>query len=275
LYGACPRTTCGGLDEADRESLDRDFEVCLDGGVTEDGERVEPCSSRYLSDPRFAAQVDQFAAETCGNSASLQNVYCGQFGFGERCDCVEPTIGTECAADEYCDGGTLNGICIAETDENGEATGYVGGYCISGPCDAGNQMAGSGAIGPQTGCGAEGFCINEQTENGVASICYRQCSANTDCREGYACEILGFFTNGDPAGRCQPACTTNEDCPVYTLDADPDTQLGSFCNTDGWCEIPCSPDEADSCGDGGQRICTVRADFNAETDFTGSCALAQ
>ena len=161
------------------------------------------------------------------------------------------------------------------TDENGEPTGYIGGYCLSGPCDSGSTMAGVGAIGPQTGCGAEGFCINEQSQQGVQSICYKSCSANTDCRSGYACEVIGFFNDADmtPAGRCQPACATNDDCEVYTLN-DGSGQLNSFCNTDGWCEVPCNPNEANSCGDGGGYVCTARTEFNAETDFGGSCALA-
>jgi hypothetical protein len=287
IYGSCLRETCAGLDATDRANLDASYDACLNGGTAQDGTVLNPCADDYLSDPQFAEQVDQFAAETCGESRALTSVYCGQFGLGWKCGCngvteppepVEPSEceldpDCECEVDEDCEGGTLNAICVPETDEDGEPTGPPGGRCLSGPCDAGSQMAGAGAIGPQTGCGEDGFCINEQTQNGVASVCYKQCSANTDCREGYACEVIGFFTNGDPAGRCQPACTTNEDCPVYTLDADPNTQLNSFCNTDGWCEIPCDPNEADSCGDSGRQACTARADFNADTDFTGSCEL--
>ncbi len=274
IFGSCPKNTCTGLDATDTANLDASYDACLNGGTAQDGTVLNPCAQDYLSDAQFAQQVDQFAAETCGNSPSLTNVYCGQFGFGEKCDCVEPNPGAACTTDDDCEGGTLNAACIAETDENGEDTGFPGGVCISGPCDAGSTMAGAGAIGPQTGCGAEGFCINEQSQQGVQSICYKQCSVNTDCRDGYACEVIGFFTNGDPAGRCQPACATNDDCPVYTLNADPNTQLNSFCNADGWCEIPCNPAEADSCGDSGQQVCTTRTDLNAATDFTGSCALS-
>ncbi len=272
IFGSCPKNTCTGLDSTARSNLDASFDACLNGGTAQDGSVINPCSQDYLRDPQFAAQVDQFAAEQCG-SETLRDVYCGQFGFGSACNCTEPNVGAACNDDSNCEGGTLNAICIAEIDENGDETGFPGGICISGPCDAGSTEAGAGAIGAQTGCGENGFCLNEQGQQGVQSICYRACSFNSDCRSGYACEVVGFFTNGDPAGRCQPACSSNADCPVYTLNADPNTQLNSFCNADGWCEVPCNPNEADSCGSSGQQTCTTRSNFNTTTDFTGSCSL--
>ncbi len=275
LFGSCVKNTCTGLDATDTASLDASYDACLNGGTAQDGSVINPCAQDYLSDPQFAAQVDQFAAETCGSSTALTGVYCGSFAFGEKCDCVEPTIGTACAADTDCEGGTLNPICIPETDpDTNEATGFTGGYCISGPCDAGSTQAGAIAVGGTTGCGTDAMCINENTQNGVTSICYDLCSANTDCRDGYACEVLGFFTSGDAAGKCTPACETNEDCPVYTLTADPNTMLNSFCNADKWCEIPCNPNEADSCGTGGELTCTVKAGLNETNDFKGSCSIA-
>ena len=275
LFGACVKGTCEGLTEADVELLDAQYDACLNGGTAEDGSVINPCTQDYLSDPQFAAQVDQFAYETCGSSTALTGVYCGSFGFGEKCDCVELTIGASCEEDEDCEGGELDAICVLENDaDTGEATGYVGGYCISGFCDAGSTQAGAIAVSGTTGCGTDGMCINEQAQNGVTSICYDLCSANADCRDGYACEILGFFASGDSAGRCMPACETNEDCPAYTLTADPNTQLNSFCNADEWCEIPCDPDEAGSCGTGGELACTVKAGLNETNDFKGSCSIA-
>jgi hypothetical protein len=266
VYGSCPKNTCSGLTADTRTALDGDFDRCLNGG-TLDGMSVAPCVQDYNNSADFRDTVDQFGGETCGSQA-LRDVYCGNFGFGSQCNCPEPSVGDACNDDTDCDGGTLNAICIPEF-ENGESTGYVGGYCISGPCDAGSQEVGAGALGAQTGCGEDGFCLNEQTQNGVASVCYQSCSFRSDCRSGYACEVVGFFTNGDPAGRCVPSCTTNDDCPVYTLN-NGGGELNSYCNPDGWCEVPCEPGGAGACG--GNFTCTTRSSFNTGTTYTGSCS---
>ena len=269
LYGSCVKNTCEGLNEADTANLDEQYALCLNGGTAQDGSVINPCAQDYLADPQFAAQVDQFAAEACGSSTALEGVYCGSFGFGEKCDCVGCIIEESPECD--CEGGTLNAICIPAIDPD---TGEDTSYCVSGPCDAGSTQAGAIAVGETTGCGEDGMCINENTQNGVSSICYDLCSVNADCRDGYACEVLGFFMSGDAMGKCTPACETNEDCPAYTLTADPNTQLNSFCNTDEWCEIPCDPDEAGSCGTGGELACTVKAGLNETNDFKGSCSIA-
>ena len=273
IFGSCPKSTCNGLDASTTTFLDDAFDRCLNGGTTPGGVAVTPCVQEYASDPQFAAQVDQFAAETCGSSA-LEGIYCDSLGLGAQCDCPVPSVGEPCLGDTDCDGGTLNPICIPEFDQStGDPTGYTGGYCVAGPCDAGNQDVGSIAVGATTGCGEEAMCINENTQSGVASICYELCSTNSECRSGYSCEILGFFSDGTAAGRCQPACSTNADCPEYTENVTGNL-IASFCNADQWCESPCNPNEVGSCGTSGNLRCTARPNFNPSLDFTGSCEVA-
>jgi hypothetical protein len=90
--------------------------------------------------------------------------------------------------------GQLGGACGGDPDCAAVGTGafcgtYPGGYC-SLDCTAGQSV-----------CGAAGTCVD--FGRGVLS-CLSKCTAQNDCRKGYACYPLG----GSFGSVCTPACTS-------------------------------------------------------------------
>ncbi len=121
--------------------------------------------------------------------------------YSGACGQMPPTgaeDGGPCTADADC----MGGRCITELDVGtGEATGWIGGYCLSfgrqadimqgQPVPQGNCPAGAGVL-PFNG---EGL--------GDASPCFATCDATHPCRVGYECDHLTpssgtgeFFSNG-------------------------------------------------------------------------------
>ena len=143
------------------------------------------------------------------------------------CATMQPTgvdDGGPCRSDSDCRGGR----CIAEVDETGAATGWVGGYCLS-FARATNDTQGSPV--PQSNCppGAGAVPLNGQGP-GDSAPCFRTCNATSDCRGGYQCDHLtpamgtgNFFTNGI----CLPVdcrtsgmtCPANYHCVTQPSDA--------------------------------------------------------
>ncbi len=162
--------------------------------------------------------------------------------YSGACGQMPPTgaeDGGPCAADADCKGGR----CITELDSGtGEATGWVGGYCISfarqaeiirgQPVPQGNCPTGAGVV-PMNGEGP-----------GDGATCFATCDATHPCRGGYQCDDLtpasgtgDFFSNGI----CLPvncltagmACPANYHCVIVPVDGGP---------PDGRCEASAAVD---------------------------------
>ncbi|TVQ98982.1 MAG: hypothetical protein EA398_12760 [Deltaproteobacteria bacterium] len=85
---------------------------------------------------------------------------------------AEPNIGAPCRADVECmapEG--LDRYCLMAVDTFGNATRYVGGYCIALGCTA------------DEACGEGARCARE----GRMAFCATACEDDSACREGYAC----------------------------------------------------------------------------------------
>lgn len=100
-------------------------------------------------------------------------------------------IGQPCSAagGVSCAGGS----CLREA-----STGYPGSYCAQNGCTL-------GAVG--SGCPGDTLCVAD----GATNRCLDACTAEADCRDGYAC------TQADPAdpaagSYCKPACTLDAQC---------------------------------------------------------------
>jgi hypothetical protein len=116
------------------------------------------------------------------------------------CSNMQPTgaeNGAACVMDSDCKGGR----CIAEIDDMGQPSGWVGGYCLSfGRADNIRQ----GAAVPTSNCPPGSGAVPLGGEGaGDSAPCFKTCMANTDCRGGYQCDHLtpsmgtgNFFTNG-------------------------------------------------------------------------------
>ncbi len=203
VYGSCPKSTCGGLTARERSDADTNYDLCVNGGVG-NGQSNDPCRDRYAQGGDFQRQVDDLAALSCGGQ-ELRDIHCYGLGYGDRCGCTGWNVGARCTSNSDCDTGQLSPTCLPQNDPNtGEATGWVGGYCLAGGCDAGNDQAGQVSLGPATGCGLEAICVNEQGEQGVSALCFDLCTRTSDCRSGYDCQELGTFADGTTAGRCIP-----------------------------------------------------------------------
>jgi hypothetical protein len=105
-------------------------------------------------------------------------------------------IGTPCATTIDC-GTDSRSACNNEAGD-----GYPGGYCFMEPCDDVNICP------PGATCVALG---------GESSGCFKECTADTDCRtaEGYVCQLFvtappkGF---GPSATACAFKCLRDPDC---------------------------------------------------------------
>ncbi len=97
---------------------------------------------------------------------------------------VLPTnVGDPCTSDVDCDAGTLITQCIQPRDENGQPTGWTGGYCTGLTC------------ADDSACGEGGLCV--EVERGLTA-CFKGCDKQAEdpgCRGGYSCRpaagILG------------------------------------------------------------------------------------
>ena len=88
-------------------------------------------------------------------------------------------VGIPCSREVDCDPGTLIPVCIQPTDERGQPTGWVDGYCTGLTCK-GNEA-----------CGDSNLCATV-SEDGLTA-CFQGCTsgAEGDCRTGYECQNLG------------------------------------------------------------------------------------
>jgi hypothetical protein len=207
IYGSCPKSQCGGLTASDRSDADRNYDLCLNGGSS-NGQSLQPCVDRYASDSQFRQGVDNFGNQACG-STQLREVHCYQLGYGDKCSgCEGWTVGDPCSVESQCDAGPLQVQCIPQEDPNtGDPTGFRGGYCVGLGCNAGSGQANQVDFGPQTGCGFEAVCVNQDLQGTVTGVCFGLCTGPGTCRTGYDCTEVGTFTDGSTLGICVPAGT--------------------------------------------------------------------
>jgi hypothetical protein len=142
-----------------------------------------------------------------------------------RCVEMPRTTGLEngapCRADNQC----RSDRCIPEIDtlDGRQATGFLGGYCVS---EAPLPSAGAferalGGFLPRSTCPANSVVLpptDPMRAPGSAARCMRECMADADCRGGYRCE-RGRNMMGAPAyrnGGCVPLdCSApNTQCPA-------------------------------------------------------------
>jgi len=107
--------------------------------------------------------------------------------------------GGPCTADGQCAGG---GQCYPE-ESRGEATGWVGGYCMIWECTAASCPAGSSCYALETSGG------------GTANICLATCADAASCRAGYVCKSV----RENMPTACWPGCAADAQCPAgYVCD---------------------------------------------------------
>jgi hypothetical protein len=89
-------------------------------------------------------------------------------------------------------GGCEGGSCLSES-----SSGFPGAYCSYAGCTLGG-----------TDCPGDGVCV---AGAGDTNFCFDGCTADADCRTGYACRPSDYTVTGSPLV-CSPACTATSQC---------------------------------------------------------------
>ena len=132
--------------------------------------------------------------------------------------------GDPCANDDAC----KSGICITEVGEDGMATGFLGGFCLSFGRHPGNAAIQPDRPLPQSTCPAGSVAIPSETgsNEGDSAYCFKGCTMSSECRPGYECDRMLFNGTMQPTtGICSPincvaapyATMTNAGCPAATV----------------------------------------------------------
>ncbi len=223
-YGSCITDNC--TLQADTLQAVNDIKAnCISGGNS-----GTTCVQDAAADPQFRAALEQLATQTCDD---LKPLRCGDFGLTAQCGCATPTnLGAACTTDGQCNGGDLEGFCINALDQDGNPTGYAGGYCAATPCPIPSREPPTAYRSPA--CGSNGICTVIGTVGDEFAYCAAGCGAGCRLNAGYACQVLDLevtaandvlFLRG-----CSPECTSNADCGT-----------SSRCNlTSGACELGCT-----------------------------------
>lgn len=172
--------------------------ACPPGLTCRDGDCIDPaaCSSSNQTG-------------TCPAGLSCLGGACSQTSTSNM------PIGGPCASETQC--ATADAVCYPEVS-GGQATGWIGGYCMLFDCAS-------------AGCPAGSSCVTLQD----GSVCFDECQFPSDCRAGFAC-VPGS------AGRafCEPWCDASS-CPT-----------GYLCQDQICVEAPCTS-QPNSCESG--HIC--------------------
>ena len=181
---------------AECEAICTRQESCL-VDLCEEGAR-EGLDARCLSNCLEGSQEDLelLREETC---SQVREAACEAVTAGCTCDRGAPLGGaclrdTDCAPSER----GLEVFCQRSTvDDQGEETGFVGGYCVHLGCEESGD------------CGEGALCAFQAP---ATMVCYAGCDPSEGtrdrCRQGYGC--WSFFNDG----ACLPACTADGDCGV-------------------------------------------------------------
>lgn len=149
---------------------------------------VETCSQD--------SDCNQFSGESGGIGCMAQGT-CGPKVFP-----LQPgVVGKECTDRTQCGG---SAECATMLGSGMQARPAPGGYCSLQGCSMTAQCGG-------------GTCIGA----GLATRCYKSCTADGDCRSGYTCQDR-MSVERAPSKVCAPAATTSSDAgapPAVTADA--------------------------------------------------------
>jgi hypothetical protein len=224
FYGSCITDNCTLAPDILQAVNDIESN-CLTGGAN-----GTSCAEDAAADPQFRSALEQLVTQTCDDVKPLR---CGDFGLTTECGCATPSnLGSACTTDAQCNGGDLEGFCIDALDQDGNPTGFAGGYCAATPCPIPDQEP------PTTyrssACGPNGVCRVIGTVGDEFAYCASTCGPSCRYNAGYACQIMDLevseanevtFLTG-----CAPECTSNTQCGTT-----------GRCNmTSGACELPCS-----------------------------------
>lgn len=148
-------------------------------------------------------------AYRCLTDEDTGRQYCGpgctddsQCSGGRVCNpalgtCANPfepdRLGQACMGRRSCPGGT----CLREFE-----SGFPGAYCTYVGCTI-------GAPDGIDGCPGDGVCI--AAGDGTTGFCLDGCTADTDCRDAYACRPSNPADPMSPTA-CVPACTEDTQC---------------------------------------------------------------
>ena len=156
--------------------------------------------------------------EQCGNGA-MCNRYTGECSL----ESISPSgsiAGEACADNDGC----RSGICNPEiSDQTGNPTGWVGGYCLGYcilPSGYNTNTFYEGDALPSGSCPDDDICF--PASFGAASqrdlgFCLDSCTTDGECREGYFCRsqfAIGMSTASFTNGVCWPADCTMNGCPT-------------------------------------------------------------
>lgn len=251
LFGECERDTqCPGVGARCRRPIDGwpngyctvpcvppDTEPCLDADLfynhclTDEATGESWCERRCLNGIDCGRTeytcVGQFPPMDQGMCIGicLSDADCGR---GEVCNtgsgrCVAslPTsgaaIGAACADDAAC----LSNRCYPPVDAVGDATGFLGGYCMTTCILPAGYNGNSFYVGtslPGGTCPADAICFpNPSFAEGDPGICLDECTAAGDCRAGFECTKDFRLSSGDTAsydnGVCLPISCDTAECP--------------------------------------------------------------
>jgi hypothetical protein len=162
-------------------------------------------------------------------------------------------MGNPCTADADCGAG----FTCKLTTSMGNAT-YPGGYCTR-------------LCGQDGACPADSLCVGPPGGGETDALCWANCAAPTDCREGYTCYTLtdpdgvevgsGCFLDPIPefTTNVGGACEANADCNLLDGECIPATEADAPTGfTDGYCSAACQTNPA-KCGDNGVCLGTATA----------------
>jgi hypothetical protein len=182
---------------------------------------------------------DGYCAARCDSAACDKGTACVGTQGGNFCLQTCTDIGLECRAGYVCRTVGDAGVCMppckgdvecgsgAKCDERGSCVannpGKVGAPCLSNAgcqtryCESDLPQGGYCAGRCKVGTTESRDCPEDSTCSRVGenfSLCLKNCSAQSDCRDAYYCDVLGT------SGVCRPKCQKNADCGSgYACDA--------------------------------------------------------
>jgi hypothetical protein len=168
VSGQCDRTFPGGYCT----TACSDEDPCPVGNLCREGYCLQRCTS--AGDCR-SSDYACYAADAEGTA--------GVCGFDTSLLPTAPNTGAPCTAALECagpDGTEAN--CIVELTGSGASTGFAGGMCVAMGCQSDEH------------CGTGATCVP-----GRIALCMPECTASTDCRDGYTCDTA--------VRACVPAAT--------------------------------------------------------------------
>jgi len=232
---------------------------CTDRTACDDGAIYNTCAT-------LRGETMMTCIPYCRNAADCRPGYTCQVTSAQGAPQMEGYCIPVCASDAEC-GGTsqcdpYTGRCVAQgmvgttgaltgemcnsnadcrsgqcrlSEENGNYTGYVHGYCESLcriPSGYNTSNFFSGDTLPQGSCAGNAVCIPGGNEEGVndLGVCLASCMSASDCRPGYTCSQNPSGNHTFSNGFCVPMdCMRQGACPTgFTCHAAQDAQGNAY-----------------------------------------------